>query len=108
MPFDRPGFDRLSRLVVDALTCEALRPQAREPQPNAEGDAELLDRLRIIVGVLVLPHRRRNIQDVTGLPRNHAPFKLGVALALDRIDDSFEVLVAPAMMERRLDEDMRD
>src|SRR5690348_4561551 len=53
--------------VIDARVGVALRPDLGEPLANAERDAELLDRLWVVVHVLVLPHRRWHIEHIARL-----------------------------------------
>src|SRR5690606_4873621 len=105
---DDAGFHRPPLLVVNPLVGIALRPNLGEPGANAEGDAKLLDRIRIVIHVLVLPHARRDVKDVAGLPGNPLALHIGVALSFDSIDHRFEVLVTTAVVIGRLDPLMRD
>ena len=85
MAFDRAGLNRLTVAVVDTLALKA-RVEVDEPLADTERDAQLFDRIRVIVHVLVLPHRGRHVEHVAGFPRYPLTLHVGVALTLDRID----------------------
>src|SRR6516165_2825601 len=57
---DAARLDRIAAVVIDALVGESFRPDRGEPGTDPEADAQLNDLLRVVVHVLMLPHRRRH------------------------------------------------
>src|SRR5215208_2852503 len=105
---DLARLDRAALLVVDPFGGVPLGPDLREPESDPELDPELPDWPGIVVVVLVLPHGRRNVEHITGLPVMPLAEHLRVALALERVDDCLEMLVPAAVVVRPLLPDLRD
>src|SRR5262249_30994200 len=102
---DRSSSYGLASLIEDTLGGVSFRPNARKPVADPKMNTKLFADARTIVVMFMLIHRGRHMQYVSSLPMFITSLDFAIVLPLQNVDHSLEMLMAPAMMVRRVLED---